>query len=329
MSKRYYWLKLNQNFFDSSEIKVLKSMENGSDYIVFWQELLLSSLSYTEETQKIGLLAFKENIPWSQDLMESVFGYSKEIITGALNIFQKLGMVTITESGEIWANSFQEMVGSETTEALRKREYRAKTKELETSCKRDIVPTLSHDGTLSPELSQNCPVEIEKEKDNNSDIDDSNEESVVDGFEVITKTYQDLGLSFQLFKIEHHCKIYGIDTVKECLKSFSEVDLNKINKSPEAYFMGMLKNYVPGIKITPSHIIKQQETKKRLEELRACGEKINENKLTLEQIREYTKKVKDIAEKSDSLDKKNDSDNVDAKQLKEHPWGVKKQQEGG
>ena len=159
MSKRYYWLKLNQNFFDSAEIKVLKSMENGSDYIVFWQELLLSSLSYTEETQKIGLLAFKENIPWSQDLMESVFGYSKEIITGALSIFKKLGMVTITDSGEIWANSFQEMVGSETTEAARKRMYRAKTKEIDISNKLDIVPTLS-DGTLSPALSQNCPVEI-------------------------------------------------------------------------------------------------------------------------------------------------------------------------
>lgn len=316
MSKRYYWLKLNQNFFDSSEIKVLKSMENGSDYILFWQELLLSSLSYTEETQKIGLLAFKENIPWSQNLMESVFGYSKEIIIGALSIFQKLGMVTITESGEIWANSFQEMVGSETTEALRKREYRAKTKEFETSCKRDIVPTLSHDGTLSPELSQNCPVELEIEKDNNSDID-LNEKPVVDGFEIITKTYQDLGLSFQLSKIEHHCKIYGIDAVKECLKSFSEVDLNKINKSPEAYFMGMLKNYVPGIKIIPKHVIVQQETEKKLNELKEVGEKINENKLTPEQVEEYTNKIKGITKKSSFLD-------GDAKKPKDHPWGVKK-----
>ena len=315
MSKRYYWLKLNQNFFDSAEIKVLKSMENGSDYIVFWQELLLSSLSYTEETQKIGLLAFKENIPWSQDLMESVFGYSKEIITGALSIFKKLGMVTITDSGEIWANSFQEMVGSETTEAARKRMYRAKTKEIDTSNKRDIVPTLS-DGTLSSGLSQNCPVEIEleKEKDNNPDI---SEESVVDGFELISKTYLECGLSFQFFKIEHHCKLYGIDAVNECLKAFAEVDLNTINKSPEAYFIGMLKNYIPGIKITPKHVILQQETEKKLNELKEAGEKINENKLTPEQVGEYTDKIKGITKKSNFL-------NGGAKQQEDHPWGVKK-----
>ena len=318
MSKRYYWLKLNQNFFDSAEIKVLKSMENGSDYIVFWQELLLSSLSYTEETQKIGLLAFKENIPWNQDLMESVFGYSKEIITGALNIFKKLGMVTITDSGEIWANSFQEMVGSETTEAARKRMYRAKTKEIDISNKRDIVPTLS-DGTLSPALSQNCPVEIEleKEKDNNSEIDISDDESVVDGFEVISKTYLDRGLSFQYFKIEQHCKIYGVDAVNECLKAFVEVDLNTINKSPEAYFIGMLKNYIPGIKITPKHVIVQQETEKKLDELREAGEKVKGNKLTPEQVEELTGKIKGITKKSNFL-------NGEAKQQEEPPWGVKK-----
>ena len=317
MSKRYYWLKLNQNFFDSAEIKVLKRMENGSDYIIFWQELLLSSLSYTEETQKIGLLAFKENIPWSTDLMESVFGYSREIVSGALSIFQKLGMVTITESGEIWANCFQKMVGSETTEALRKREYRAKTKEIDTSNKRDIVPTLS-DGTMSPGLSQNCPVEIEleKEKDNNSEVDISDDESVVDGFEVISKTYQKCGLSFQFFRIEHHCKIYGVDAVNECLKAFAEVDLNTINKSPEAYFIGMLKNYIPGIKITPDHIIKQQETEKKLKELKEAGEKIKDNKLTPEQVGEYTDMVKGITEKNSFI-------NGDANQPEDHPWGMK------
>ena len=84
MSKRYYWLKLNKNFFDSSEVKVLQAMESGSDYIIFWQRLLLASLDYTTETKKIGLLAFKENIPWDIDLMTSAFGFSKEIVNTAV-----------------------------------------------------------------------------------------------------------------------------------------------------------------------------------------------------------------------------------------------------
>ncbi len=147
MSKRYYWLKLQQNFFESREIKVLKGMESGSEYILFWLQLLLSSLEYSDDTNKVGQLIFKESIPWSVDLMMSVFGFSKEITTGALAVYKKLGMVTITDSGEMWANDMQKLIGSETTEAKRKRDYRARLP------KEDIVP----------KLSQNSPIEIEKE----------------------------------------------------------------------------------------------------------------------------------------------------------------------
>ena len=147
MSKRYYWLKLQQNFFESREIKVLKGMESGSEYILFWLQLLLSSLEYSDDTNKVGQLVFKESIPWSVDLMMSVFGFSKEITIGALAVYKKLGMVTITDSGEMWANDMQKLIGSETTEAKRKRDYRAKLP------KEDIVP----------KLSQNSPIEIEKE----------------------------------------------------------------------------------------------------------------------------------------------------------------------
>ena len=122
-------------------------MESGSEYILFWLQLLLSSLEYSDDTNKVGQLVFKESIPWSVDLMMSVFGFSKEITTGALAIYKKLDMVTITDSGEMWANDMQKLIGSETTEAKRKRDYRARVP------KQDNVP----------KLSQNSPIEIEKE----------------------------------------------------------------------------------------------------------------------------------------------------------------------
>lgn len=161
MFKRYYWLKLNQNFFDTSEIKVLQSMENGSDYIVLWQRLLLSSLNYTTETKKIGLLAFKENIPWDIDLMISVFGFSKELINTALKTFQKLGMITLTDSGEIWANDIQQMIGSESDSAERVRKHREKLKQIEhkpLQCNTDVT-------NGNTEIEKDIEVEKEKKKE--------------------------------------------------------------------------------------------------------------------------------------------------------------------
>ncbi|EKN40099.1 putative phage replisome organizer, partial [Clostridium botulinum CFSAN001627] len=32
ISKKYYWLKLQDNFFDREEIKIVENMPNGKEY---------------------------------------------------------------------------------------------------------------------------------------------------------------------------------------------------------------------------------------------------------------------------------------------------------
>ena len=34
-NKRYYWLKLEEDFFKRHDIKIIESMPNGKDYILF------------------------------------------------------------------------------------------------------------------------------------------------------------------------------------------------------------------------------------------------------------------------------------------------------
>lgn len=34
-SKKYYWLKLKDDFFERDEIKIIESQKNGKDYINF------------------------------------------------------------------------------------------------------------------------------------------------------------------------------------------------------------------------------------------------------------------------------------------------------
>ena len=42
--KRYYWLKLKQDFFDNDAIKIIESMENGKDYIILLLKMKLRAL---------------------------------------------------------------------------------------------------------------------------------------------------------------------------------------------------------------------------------------------------------------------------------------------
>ena len=45
-NKKYYYLKLKENFFDSPEIKVLEAMQNGYKYSNLLLKLYLKSLRF-------------------------------------------------------------------------------------------------------------------------------------------------------------------------------------------------------------------------------------------------------------------------------------------
>lgn len=44
MAKKYYWLKIQRNFFRQKSVKKLKRTENGSDKVLIYLELLALSL---------------------------------------------------------------------------------------------------------------------------------------------------------------------------------------------------------------------------------------------------------------------------------------------
>ena len=307
MPKRYYWLKLKEDFFDEDTIEWLEEQENGLEYSHFYLKLCLKSLRTNGELIRSVGNVF---IPYDAKKLSEITKTDIDTVKVAMDLFKKIGLIDILDGGVIKLNQLSELVGSETDKAAIMR--RKRTSEQEGN---KIEQSGNNVTVMLPqrELERDIDIETEKEKENNPEADD---ESVVDGFEVISKTYLDRGLSFQYFKIEQHCKIYGVDAVNECLKAFAEVDLDTVNKTPEAYFIGMLKNYIPGIKITPKHVIVQQETEKKLNELREAGEKIKDNKLTPEQVEELTGKIKSVTKKSDFL-------NNEANQQEDHPWGVK------
>ena len=54
-TKKYYWIKLNTNFFNKEQIDFLMSQKNGSEYVVLYQMLCLNTANNNGElTSKIG-----------------------------------------------------------------------------------------------------------------------------------------------------------------------------------------------------------------------------------------------------------------------------------
>lgn len=136
MSKRYFWLKLNENFFEREEIRVIENMANGKDYIIFYMKLLLKSIG-TE-----GKLKFRDVIPYTPDMLAAITGTSVDTVKVAIDLFTKLDLMELWDDGTLFMVETQNMIGSETEWAKKKREYRER-KEALPKVKEDTPRTMS------------------------------------------------------------------------------------------------------------------------------------------------------------------------------------------
>jgi predicted phage replisome organizer len=121
---RYFWLKLKDDFFNSDDIKVVMSQTNGAEYVIFWQKLLLKAIT----RQEIGLLRYRENIPYTPELLSTITDTNIDVVKGALTLFQKLGMIELLDNGDIWIEAANYLVGSESQAASRMRKMRERNK---------------------------------------------------------------------------------------------------------------------------------------------------------------------------------------------------------
>lgn len=120
--KGYYYLKLKENFFESDELKILESMENGYLYSNILLKLYLKAL------KNDGRLTFNEYIPYNVKMLATITGHNIDITEKALNIFKSMGLIEVLDNGTIYMMNMQQMIGSISSEGVRKAEYREKIK---------------------------------------------------------------------------------------------------------------------------------------------------------------------------------------------------------
>lgn len=142
--KKYYYLKLVDNFFESDELLIMEAMQDGHIYSNILLKLYLRSL------KNEGKLMFNDRIPFNSEMLAQMTRHSVGDIERAMKVFQELGLVEILDTGAIYMLDIQNFIGQSSTEADRKREYRAriqdeknKIKQLDGGQMSDISPDKS------------------------------------------------------------------------------------------------------------------------------------------------------------------------------------------
>jgi predicted phage replisome organizer len=122
-NKKYYYLKLKENFFDSEEMILLESMENGKDYALILLKMYLRSLKGD------GRLMYRNLIPYTPETLAKVLRHDTDIVKNAIESFEKLGLIEVLDGGAIFMTDIQNFIGESSTEADRKRAYRERIKQ--------------------------------------------------------------------------------------------------------------------------------------------------------------------------------------------------------
>ena len=176
-NKKYYYLKLRDNFFDNDDIAILESMPDGILYSNILLKLYLRSLKNN------GKLMFNDRIPYNAQMLSTITRQPIAVVEKAVGIFKEMGLIEVLDNGAIYMLDIQNFIGSSNTEADRKREYRRKIA-LEKGQK--FLGHLS--GQMSDERAPEIEIEIEnRDIKENRDIEEI--DSVKDNYPAAIAEY--------------------------------------------------------------------------------------------------------------------------------------------
>lgn len=145
-AKRYYWLKMYDDFFGSKRIKKLRRLAGGDTFTIIYLKMQLKSLKTGGYLEYTGIEnSFEEEI--ALDIDEDV-----ENVKITVSYLISVGLLEVHDESTFCMPYVAECTGSESASTQRVREHRKRAKALQ--CNTDVT-----------QVKQVGNAEIEKEKD--------------------------------------------------------------------------------------------------------------------------------------------------------------------
>ena len=253
MNNKYYWIKLKTDFFNQDTIDFLLSQKNGCEYVVLYQMLCLKTANSSGRmATEIGEMIVPYDI---LKIARDTKYFSVDTVTIALELYKQLGLIYEESDGIYRISEIACMVGSETSYAEKKREYRNKKtqsrlKDNVSDNVSDIVRQEIRDKSIDNKILDN--------RDKISDIDnyesqnssDVSSKDIIDLYHSICVSLPkvDAPLSYNTRRaIAERLKNEGYNAIKAVFEKAEESDFltGKINKmwSADLNWLMNFKNF--------------------------------------------------------------------------------------
>ena len=87
------WIKIATDIFNNKKIRLIESMPDGDAIIVIWFKILMLA----GNTNEGGYIFFTKDIPYTEQMLSTLFGRPLPTIQLALKTFQEFNMIDLVD----------------------------------------------------------------------------------------------------------------------------------------------------------------------------------------------------------------------------------------
>lgn len=167
--KRFYWMKLQEDFFEGDAIEWLEDQKHGKEFVLLFLKLCLKSIkSNGILIRQVGEMA----VPYDTAKLAEITRTDFKSTYVGLGLLKKSGLIEVLDDGAIRIGMVADMVGSESGAAERVRHHRERAKQAYVTdgalqCNADVTASVTQakqNGNTDIEL-KNIELELERDSD--------------------------------------------------------------------------------------------------------------------------------------------------------------------
>lgn len=153
------WIKLKTTMFDDEKIRLIQAVPESDAILVIWIRLLVLA----GKTNDDGLIYIQRNMPYSEEMLATLFGKNVNTVRLALTTLASFNMIDLSNDGLIAISNWEKHQNVEGMEKVREQNRLRAKKHYEKKKNSNVRLTL--------DITQPNATDIDKELDKERDID--------------------------------------------------------------------------------------------------------------------------------------------------------------
>ncbi|SHK45968.1 phage replisome organizer N-terminal domain-containing protein [Tepidibacter formicigenes] len=156
------WIKLTINMFEDEKIRLIESMPDSDSILIIWIKLL----TLAGKCNAGGYIFLTENIPYTDEMLATVFNKPLNTVRLALETFKRFGMINLDENNSIKITNWEKHQNVDGLDKIREqtRKRVAKHREKQKLLNNDVTSNVTV--TQSNAIEEDIDKDIDKEKEN-------------------------------------------------------------------------------------------------------------------------------------------------------------------